>query len=225
MYRKYLTSLCLSVAGLGAPAGVYASSVNANALRSIAPFQETSSVKPEEEIDVTGERILEQMRGRLQEGFTAYMKGDFSVAELKFSSALKESRNDELLDTQNLKIFGDDYLTNADRPLFSYMTPTDRKRLGAVYYMRGISQARQGKTDSAKVSMRKAIKINAKNFDARVDYALLELQSGNVRKAEKQIKKLRKLLKKCKNATVGHCDDLGNRFAELQTVYTQTSVN
>jgi len=224
MYREYLASLCLSVAVLGAPASVYASSVNANTLRSIAPFQEASNVKPEDEIEVTGERILEQLRGRLQEGFTAYMKGDFAVAEKKFSSALKEARNDELLDTQNLKIFADDHL-NASRPIFSYMSLIERKRLSAVYYMRGISQARQGKTDSAKVSMRKAIKTNAKNFDARVDYALLELQSGNLRKAEKQIKKLRKLLKKCENVTLGHCDDLGNRFAELQVVYTQTSVN
>lgn len=229
MYRKYLASLCLSAAVLGAPASlpassVHASSVNASTLRSIATFQQTSSIKQEEEIEVTGDQLLAKLRTRLKEGFTAYMNGDFALAEVKFTSALKEARNDELLDTQNLKIFGDDIL-GANRPIFSYMTLTDRQRLSAVYYMRGISQARQGKTDSAKVSIRKAIKINPKNFDARVDYALLELQSGKLRKAEKQIKRLRKLMKKCKDESVGHCDDLGNRFADLQIVYANTSVN
>ncbi|WP_262695393.1 tetratricopeptide repeat protein [Kordiimonas aquimaris] len=187
--------------------------------------QDTASKQNEEEIEVTGEILSDKLKGRLQEGFSAYMKGDFVLAELAFSSALKEARNDELLDTQNLKIFGDDFLSNASRPLFSYLTPTDRKRISAVYYMRGISQARQGKTDSAKVSMRKAIKVNAKNVDARVDYSLLELQSGNIRKAEKQIKRIKKLLKKCKDESAGDCDNLNDRFAQLQTVYAQTSVN
>lgn len=187
--------------------------------------QNSTSKQGEEEIEITGEIVSPQLKGRLQEGFSAFMKGDFALAEVKFSSALKEAENDELLDTQNLKIFGDDFLSNANRPIFSYRSLIERKRLSAVYYMRGISQARQGKTDSAKVSMRKAIKINAKNVDARVDYSLLELQSGNLRTAEKQMKRIKKLLKKCKDESAGDCDNLNVRFAQLETVFAQTSVN
>jgi len=179
--------------------------------------------KPSEEIEVTGNRILEQLRTRLKEGFTAYMNGDFVEAERQFSSEIKIDGNYMLRQTENLLHMAN--LMGINRPIIPSLSGEQRVYLGAVYYMRGMSQARQGKTDSAKVSLRKAIKINAKNFDARVDYALLELQSGNHRKAEKQMKKLRKLLKKCKDVTVGECDDLGNRFDALQTVYAQTSVN
>lgn len=224
MFRMYLVSFCLSVAVLGAPNNASASSVNGNTLRSINTFQEEPNSEYDEEIDVTGERLLETLNGFLKEGFAAYMAGDFALAEVRFTSVLKQAGNDELLDTQNLKIFGDDIL-GANRPIFSYLTLTERQRLSAIYYMRGISQARQGKTDSAKVSMRKSIKTNPKNFDARVDYAMLELQSGNLKRAQKQIKKLRKLVKNCKDETAGHCDDLGNRFDDLEVVYTNTSVN
>lgn len=225
MNKKYLSWLIAFAGMLLLQAPVYSLGLKSLNLSSYSAQKDTARKQDEEEIEVTGELLSSKLKGRLQEGFSAYMKGDFALAEYKFSSALKEARNDELLDTQNLKIFGDDFLSNANRPIFSYLTPTDRKRLSAVYYMRGISQARQGKTDSAKISMRKSIKINAKNVDARVDYSLLELQSGNLRKAEKQIKRIKKLLKKCKDESAGDCDNLNVRFAQLQTVYAQTSVN
>lgn len=176
----------------------------------------------DEELIITGDVLARKANRRLQNAYAAFKKGNFAEAEKQFLSETKSFRD------QQLRMFEDIHYIGAQIGAHRRLNidPTEEERVyGAVlYYMMGLSQARQGKTESAKVSMRKAIKWNWRNIDARLDYALLELQSGNKKKAKKQLKKATELMKKCKDQSAGDCDSLQSKLEDAQFVYANTSV-
>ena len=64
---------------------------------------------------------------------------------------------------------------------------------GFQLYMKGLSQLKLGKREKAKESLSRAADMRKNLYDAHFRLALLEYQDGNIEKANKQFKKLRKL--------------------------------
>ena len=69
---------------------------------------------------------------------------------------------------------------------------------GFQLYMMGLSQLKLGKRDEAKASLNRAAAMRKNLFDAHFRLALMEYQDGDLKKANKHFKKLRKLEPKCK---------------------------
>ena len=69
---------------------------------------------------------------------------------------------------------------------------------GFQVYMRGLSQLELGKTAEAKASLSQATKIHRTLYDAHFKLSLLEYQEGNLDKAQKELKKLRKIAARCR---------------------------
>ncbi len=69
---------------------------------------------------------------------------------------------------------------------------------GFQLYMMGLSQLKLGKKDEAKASLIRAAAMRKNLFDAHFRIALLEYQDGDLEKAHKHFKKLRKLEPKCR---------------------------
>lgn len=188
-----------------------------------APTQQPDTAPPvNDEIIVEGEALVEQLKGKLRDGFKAFEAGDYAEAEDFFSKVTKQFRNIQLRQFEDVHYLSS--ILGSGRRLIPDPTYEEQVYGAAIYYMLGLSQAFQGNTKSAKVSMRKAIKLNHRNLDARLDYALLELRSGNLEKAEKQIKKAKKLMKKCKDHSAGRCESLQGKLADAQFVLANTSV-
>ena len=74
-------------------------------------------------------------------------------------------------------------------------TCTDR---GYQLYMAGLSQVKLGKTAEAKESFTRAVVLRKSIYDAYFRLSLLEYQDGNIKKAKKQFKQLRRLQSKCR---------------------------
>jgi len=69
---------------------------------------------------------------------------------------------------------------------------------GFQVYMKGLSQLELGKRDEAKETLSQATKIHRTLYDAHFKLSLLEYQEGNLYKAQKELKKLRKIAARCK---------------------------
>jgi tetratricopeptide (TPR) repeat protein len=80
--------------------------------------------------------------------------------------------------------------------------PTTDKRTcadrGFQLYMAGLSQIKLGKLEDAKDSFKRALVLRKDIHDAHFRLALLEYQDGNVKKANKSYKQLKRLESKCK---------------------------
>lgn len=213
--KKTITSV-FAVAGF-----MFGLSVNATELGNVPDSHE---IVPDVsgEIIIEGEALVEQLKGQLREGFKAFEAGDYAEAEDFFSTVTKQFRNIQFRQFEDVHYLS--FILGSGRRLNLDATYEEQVYGAAIYYMLGLSQAFQGDTLSAKVSMRKAIKLNHRNLDARLDYALLELRSGNLEKAEKQIKKAEKLMNKCKDYSAGRCESLQGKLADAQFVLANTSV-
>ena len=69
---------------------------------------------------------------------------------------------------------------------------------GFQIYMKGLSQLELGKTAEAKKTLSQATKVHRTLYDAHFKLSLLEYQEGNLDKAKKELKKLRKISARCK---------------------------
>jgi tetratricopeptide (TPR) repeat protein len=69
---------------------------------------------------------------------------------------------------------------------------------GFQVYMKGLSQLELGKTAEAKKTLSQATKIHRTLYDAHFKLSLLEYQEGNLDKAQKELRKLRKIAARCK---------------------------
>jgi len=69
---------------------------------------------------------------------------------------------------------------------------------GFQLYMMGMSQLKLGKKIEAKKSLQRAVAMRKNLYDAHFRLGLLEYQDGDIEKANKHFKKLRKLEAKCK---------------------------
>lgn len=89
---------------------------------------------------------------------------------------------------------------------------------GFQVYMKGLSQLELGKTAEAKKTLSQATKIHRTLYDAHFKLSLLEYQEGNLDKAQKELKKLRKIAERCKR-----CD--AKPEIEGQVKYLDTLLN
>ena len=64
---------------------------------------------------------------------------------------------------------------------------------GFQLYMRGLSQLKLGKMAEAKKSLSRAANMRKNLYDAHFRLGLMEYQDGNLKEAQKQLKKLKKL--------------------------------
>ena len=70
---------------------------------------------------------------------------------------------------------------------------------GFQLYMRGLSQLKLGKTAEAKKSLARAANMRKNLYDAHFRLSLLEFQDGNLKEANKEFKKLKKLQSRYKS--------------------------
>jgi len=69
---------------------------------------------------------------------------------------------------------------------------------GFQVYMKGLSQLELGKTAEAKKTLSQATKIHRTLYDAHFKLSMLEYQEGNMKEAQKELRKLRKIAARCK---------------------------
>ena len=79
--------------------------------------------------------------------------------------------------------------------------------LGGQLYMAGLSEVKLGKYAEAKKSFERALFYNEYLFDARLRLGLLAVQDGDMKEAQKQLRKLRGDLNGCH----GRCERFGDR--------------
>ena len=229
MKIRTLTSLIGLAVIVTLPAG--AVDINQQGVEIVAEAHKTEQL--EENIQVYGDKRLSRLQEKILEGFDAFKSGEFAKAEAVFASALKQERNGRNGAHLVTLIFAawdgssghKNSSTGFRRQVLPHYTQEEQAYLSTLYYMRGLSLAQLSETDRAKTFLRKAIKVHPKNLDARMEYALLELQSGNVKKAKKQIERTEKYMKKCVDQVAGDCDALQEKLDNVQLVYANTRVH
>lgn len=198
-------------------------------MMSTAPLMAQESNDEEDEIVVSGTI-------RTDRAMSAYLAGDYVVAELEF---MKNARC-ALRATRSLQAGVESAREGTLRPDTSIGTnttpqpsggpggggltlpttpttaPTTNVRgsnfqkddsiaartcadRGFQLYMTGLSQIKLGKPQEAKKNFKSAVVLRKTIYDAHFRLALLEYQDGNMDKARKQFKKLRKLEAKCRD--------------------------
>jgi|GEM_PF-3519079 len=212
-------------------------------------------VKVEEEIEVTGERLQDTLHGSLGIAFRAFQRGDFAMAEQKFGrlakreffQALNQEYAREILSSilnlplgrratfteadWNPEALPPSSAPNAQARSIDYIIPVARLNAGAseLYFMKAVAQEHQGKVEEALKSYRRAIRLNKKNLDARLEYSLLSLRTGDLETAGVQLARLERLLdRKCSGARCGFSsasearyDLVGQAYASLYAEATR----
>jgi len=206
-----------------------------------------SRVKVDEEIEVTGERLQDTLHGSLGVAFRAFQRGDFVKAEQKFgklarrafSKALKRAHDRSITATVlNLPLGRRATFTEADwntedappssapnaqARSIDYVVTAARSEAAAseLYFMKAVAQERQGKVEEALKSYRRAIRLNKKNLDARLEYSLLSLRKGDLETAGVQLARLEKLLdRKCAGARCGFSSASEARYDLVGQAYS-----
>ena len=204
-------------------------------------------VKVDEEIEVTGERLQDTLNGSLGVAFRAFQRGDFAKAEQKFgrlarrafSQALKRAHDRSITATVlNLPLGRRATFTEADwntedAPPSSapnaqarsrdYVVTAARSEAAAseLYFMKAVAQERQGKVEDALKSYRRAIRLNKKNLDARLEYSLLSLRKGDLETAGVQLARLERLLdRKCSGSRCGFSSASDARYTLVGQAYS-----
>ena len=153
--------------------------------------------KPTEEIIVEGDRALPR---QVANGFAAFHAGDFEKAADYFNAIrLQEFRNKADLFAELIRFSPDGFYARPSHASvdFRKSDPWRRQAYAILYYMEGMSKRALGESNSASRSFKLALDMNPKHFDARVDYALVQIELGEPKKAEKHIRRLAKDLRKC----------------------------
>jgi len=88
--------------------------------------------------------------------------------------------------------------------------------IGVQLYMKGLSQIQLKKYDDAKASFKSALKLskNIRLHDARLRLGLLELRDGRKDEAQRQLKKLKQLSKRCNK----RCDAKSDIQSSIDTL-------
>lgn len=172
----------------------------------------------DEEITVDGPLHMSQ---RIGKGFDAFRAGDYAAAEKFFKRVRKFEDFQANYNSDALREFKGNVNMGSFRVDLRFTDQEELKVMAILLYMEGLSQALQGETGWAKASFRKAMRYNPKHFDARADYALLEIESGGLKKAAKHMEKLTDAWLKCRNVPAGTCEAVGQRLSHVETAYAQ----
>lgn len=166
---------------------------------------------------------------------SAFFNGDFETAEIEFEKNFRKiKRNEMVLKDSVAATRGNAALSDvrAGTPdvggqggavsargrtqvNLSSLTLNVRKKgegvlsgndPGFQLYMAGLSQIQLKKYDAAKDSLRRAIVMNKRIYDAHMRLGVLYLRDGEIAKARKQYKKLEQADRRCKNICDGKDD-------------------
>ncbi len=180
-------------------------------------YQDAENEKPDDpetssdvldEIIVEADPYLKNLKGRLADAFGAFRAGDYVAAEQEFL-ALKDTVSRNYL----RMAVGSGGFSIESRIVIDAI----HKDEGIIFYMYGLSLARQSKFEDAMDPLRKAWRINPRHYQARLDYALVSVLADKPRKAKWQLIKVRGRARKCDN----ECPDFAASVARLETLYAE----
>ncbi|UTW56242.1 lipopolysaccharide assembly protein LapB [Kordiimonas sp. SCSIO 12610] len=197
--------------------------------------------QPIEEFIIEGDRLLERLRGTLHDGMKAFNDGNYALAEQKFNVLAVKQHRDVRRRTgvENILTFNqgrnfsfapdkfdeDDTYTSAPRAkarAFAQPIPLARLSRAAsqLFFVKGVAQLRQDKNDEAIQSFKRALKINKYNLDARIEYALTSMKTGDLETAGKHITALDKIAAKhCSEDKCAFEPDSKKRFTQVRLAY------
>ena len=201
----------------------------AQAGSAVSKLQETGVQAPEKRMETLfDEEIIVDgplhMSKRIGKGFAAFRAGDYAAAEKYFKRVRKFEDFQANYNSDALREFKGNVNMGSFRVDLRFSDPEELKVMAVLLYMEGLSQAMQGETEWAKASFRKAMRYNPKHFDARADYALLEIETGGLEKAAKHMEKLTDAWLKCRNVPAGTCEAVGQRLSHVEAAYAQAFV-
>lgn len=210
-----------------------------------------ASEKVDEEIEIAGERLQSILHGSLAKAFKAFREGNFAKAERKFGKlARRESFRgigrdigreavSHLLDLPIGRgaIFSETAWDTETAPPSSapnakarsidfIVTPAHAEAAASeLYFITAVTQERQGKIERARKSYKKAIHLNKRNLDARLEYSLLLLRTGDLETAGAQLERLEKLLdSKCSGVRCGFSPESEVRYGLIEQAYSRLLV-
>lgn len=197
----------------------FAASVLTASLSSFAQEPtETDGIEVEEEIVVQGRKNLSR---QVKRGFEAFHAGEFDKAESYF---YRVRAGYQLQASVTFQEFADMWnfanLTGATSVYTSTEDHEVRRALSIIFYMEGMSQRAQGDIMAARRSLKRAYKINPTHFDARADYALIEIERGKLQNAKKQVLRLAKELTECdSDKDPQACEGMEERLWQVESAY------
>lgn len=209
------------------PSGILGTVVAASfAISGLVAAQEAEAEQEapqvDEEIVVEGQRKLPPKVGK---GFEAFAAGDFKAAVRYFHSIRRDEfrrKADNFTDWLNMApntIRGNGRMSGKHLDIRT-SDPWRRQAYAILYYMEGMSKWAQGETEGAAISFRKALEMNPRHFDARAEFALVQIQLGEPKKAEKHIRRLAKDFRKCDAAEDEElCSVLRERLGQVEIAY------
>ncbi len=173
-----------------------------------------------EEIIVEADPLLGRLKGDLKAAFAAFKNGEYALAEIQFKKLEKTQLQAFLAESAGLRqILCSQRVTCNFRTNFASKHYMDNAA-AVLSYMRGVSQARQGKFAEAQLSFEEALDIDKSYHDARIDLAMVTILAGDTGSAEPHMKRLRRTMRRCSR----DCESLTARYAKLDTLY-QTALD
>lgn len=174
----------------------------------------------DEEIIIEGQPVLPP---RIGKGFEAFAAGDFEAAVRYFHGVRRQEfqkKADNFTDfLQSLSPGQNTQMSHVTMDIRK-SDPWRRQAYAILYYMEGMGQWAQGKTEEAANAFYKALDMNPRHFDARAEYALVQIQLGKPKKAEKHIRRLAKDFRKCNVAEDREtCVAIRERLGQVETAY------
>lgn len=220
---------------------------------SFAYAETNNPAKPDEEIEISAQKLQKTLRGSLREAFNAYHQGDYAKAERQFSilatrqfiefqkqvrgrEAIEFMGNEaDKLNRTSLNLADDwegenqAYIAGSRAKARSVFSQAPLGALqttsSQLYFIKGVTELRQDKLKEARNSFKKAVQLNRANIDARIELALLDFRNGELEKLPKQFKKIESTIEKlCRRET--KCSQIAGskkRFEQVQLAYNNVN--
>ncbi len=186
--------------------------VAASLLIQPALAQESAGPKPavpEDEIVVPSIENAGKLKGMARAAVFAFQREDYVRAEKLFKELAKTAKEDG---------YGEFWVTIKDFNMASGpFTPPPEAAV--LEYLVGLSAARQGKLQPAEAAFLRALVIDPKYNKARADLTLVYVLAGDLERAQSQLVRLRKSLRRCSI----RCDALKGRIASLEASYKKAA--
>ncbi len=210
--------------------------------------QATAQDTVKEQPVIKTDKLERKLRNATKQAFKAYNNGDFEKAEKYFSvlankqfiALEKQKRGRESFETlgrgSTLSRVGlslpDDwdgdneaYVAGSrakSRSIYTQSAPTSLwKTASKLFFVKGVTELQQSKSDEAQNSFQKAIRFNKSNIEARIEHVLIDLRMGNFKDIDVQLKSINIVFKKlCKNKNkCAEIQDSQHRFEKIQLAY------
>ncbi len=165
---------------------------------------------PEDEIVVPSIENVGKLKGKARTAVLAFQREDYVLAEKLFTELTKTAKENSIIEFINAATFGIDLARSP------FMPPPEA---AVLEYLVGLSAARQGKLQPAEAAFLRALVIDPKYNKARADLTLVYVLAGDLERAQSQLVRLRKSLRRCSI----RCDALKGRIASLEASYKKAA--